>query len=74
MITVMDNKTRRACAFVALESYLEASDREPGRCGEDHCDEITDLITDLLHLAVHEHAADPGAIVKNAIAHLNEEV
>lgn len=70
MFMTMDNKTRRSCAFVALETYLEAKDEEPE---ENKVDQITDLITDLLHLAVHEHAADPEAMVHNALNHYNEE-
>jgi hypothetical protein len=64
----MDNKTRRSCAFVALEAYNEAR----GENDTMETDAI-DLIADLLHLVAVEEAGNPEAILKNALMHYEEE-
>jgi hypothetical protein len=61
----MTNKQRAAYAETAIKAFLEV-------CKTDREDAITDLVTDLMHLARRD-GADPYTIVRTAQMHFEAE-
>jgi hypothetical protein len=60
----------------ALETYIKAKNKELGDDGHDQEDNLTDLITDLLHYANSMKLKNPGplGIVAQAIGTYEDEV